>query len=65
VPTLDPVRRLLHAAARGVQADLKGPLAPGVLAWLAERTGLAAGSLDGGPRRRRAGGWAVCRAYRG
>jgi GNAT superfamily N-acetyltransferase len=26
--------------------DLKGPLAPGVLAWLAERTGLAAGSLD-------------------
>jgi GNAT superfamily N-acetyltransferase len=27
-------------------ADLKGPLAPGVLAWLAERTGLAAGSLD-------------------
>jgi GNAT superfamily N-acetyltransferase len=27
-------------------ADLKGPLAPGVLAWLAERTGLTAGSLD-------------------
>jgi GNAT superfamily N-acetyltransferase len=27
-------------------ADLKGPLAPGVLAWLAERTGLVAGSLD-------------------
>jgi hypothetical protein len=26
--------------------DLKGPLAPGVLAWLAERTGLVAGSLD-------------------
>jgi GNAT superfamily N-acetyltransferase len=26
--------------------DLKGPLAPGVLAWLAERTGLMAGSLD-------------------
>ena len=26
--------------------DLKGPLAPGVLAWLAERTGLYAGSLD-------------------
>jgi hypothetical protein len=27
-------------------ADLKGPLAPGALAWLAERTGLVAGSLD-------------------
>jgi GNAT superfamily N-acetyltransferase len=27
-------------------ADLKGPLAPGVLAWLARRTGLTAGSLD-------------------
>jgi hypothetical protein len=26
--------------------DLKGPLAPCVLAWLAERTGLVAGSLD-------------------
>jgi GNAT superfamily N-acetyltransferase len=26
--------------------DLKGPLAPAVLAWLAERTGLVAGSLD-------------------
>jgi GNAT superfamily N-acetyltransferase len=26
--------------------DLKGPLAPGVLAWLAQRTGLVAGSLD-------------------
>ena len=32
--------------ARIDPADLKGPLAPGVLAWLAERTGLAAGSLD-------------------
>ena len=28
------------------ERDLKGPLAPGVLAWLAERTGLYAGSLD-------------------
>jgi GNAT superfamily N-acetyltransferase len=90
VPALDPVRRLLNAAARGEfpaesghtdvvgavpgapaavlsftahhvvaadvpaaevrervdPADLKGPLAPGVLAWLAERTGLTAGSLD-------------------
>jgi GNAT superfamily N-acetyltransferase len=26
--------------------DLKGPLAPGVLTWLAQRTGLVAGSLD-------------------
>jgi GNAT superfamily N-acetyltransferase len=26
--------------------DLKGPLAPGVLTWLADRTGLVAGSLD-------------------
>jgi GNAT superfamily N-acetyltransferase len=32
--------------ARIDPADLKGPLAPGVLAWLAERTGLVAGSLD-------------------
>lgn len=32
--------------ARVDPADLKGPLAPGVLAWLAERTGLVAGSLD-------------------
>jgi GNAT superfamily N-acetyltransferase len=90
VRALDPVRSLLHAAARGEfpaenghtdvvgavdgapaavlsftahhvvaadvpaaevreridPADLKGPLAPGVLAWLAERTGLTAGSLD-------------------
>jgi hypothetical protein len=45
-----------HVVAAGVPAeevlervdpgDLKGPLAPGVLAWLAERTQLAAGSLD-------------------
>ena len=45
-----------HVVAAGVPAeevlgrvdpqDLKGPLAPGVLAWLAERTGLVAGSLD-------------------
>lgn len=45
-----------HVVATGVPADevlgrvdpgdLKGPLAPGVLAWLAERTGLVAGSLD-------------------
>jgi hypothetical protein len=45
-----------HGVAAGVPAgevlarvdpgDLKGPLAPGVLAWLAERTGLVAGSLD-------------------
>ena len=27
-------------------ANLNGPVAPGVLAWLAERTGLRAGSLD-------------------
>lgn len=32
--------------ARVDPRDLKGPLAPGVLAWLAERTGLYAGSLD-------------------
>ncbi|HEX5781696.1 MAG TPA: hypothetical protein VFX80_07225 [Solirubrobacteraceae bacterium] len=32
--------------ARVDPGDLKGPLAPGVLAWLAERTGLVAGSLD-------------------
>jgi GNAT superfamily N-acetyltransferase len=32
--------------ARVDPQDLKGPLAPGVLAWLAERTGLVAGSLD-------------------
>jgi GNAT superfamily N-acetyltransferase len=32
--------------ARVDPRDLKGPLAPGVLAWLAERTGLVAGSLD-------------------
>jgi hypothetical protein len=32
--------------ARLDPGDLKGPLAPGVLAWLAERCGLAAGSLD-------------------
>jgi hypothetical protein len=32
--------------ARVDPADLKGPLAPAVLAWLAERTGLVAGSLD-------------------
>jgi GNAT superfamily N-acetyltransferase len=32
--------------ARVDPADLKGPLAPGVLVWLAERTGLVAGSLD-------------------
>jgi GNAT superfamily N-acetyltransferase len=47
---------LLHVVAADVPAeevrarvdpqDLKGPLAPGVLAWLAERTGLVAGSLD-------------------
>ena len=45
-----------HVVAAGVPADevlarvdpgdLKGPLAPAVLAWLAERTGLVAGSLD-------------------
>jgi GNAT superfamily N-acetyltransferase len=45
-----------HVVAAGVAAgevlarvdpqDLKGPLAPGVLTWLAERTGLVAGSLD-------------------
>jgi hypothetical protein len=45
-----------HVVAAGVPADevlaqvdpgdLKGPLAPGVLAWLAGRTGLVAGSLD-------------------
>jgi GNAT superfamily N-acetyltransferase len=32
--------------ARVDPRDLKGPLAPGVLAWLASRTGLVAGSLD-------------------
>ena len=32
--------------ARVDPQDLKGPLAPAVLAWLAERTGLVAGSLD-------------------
>jgi hypothetical protein len=32
--------------ARVDPQDLKGPLAPGVLTWLAERTGLVAGSLD-------------------
>jgi GNAT superfamily N-acetyltransferase len=32
--------------ARVDPGDLKGPLAPGVLTWLAERTGLVAGSLD-------------------
>jgi GNAT superfamily N-acetyltransferase len=32
--------------ARVDPQDLKGPLAPGVLAWLADRTGLVAGSLD-------------------
>jgi hypothetical protein len=32
--------------ARVDPGDLKGPLAPGVLAWLADRTGLVAGSLD-------------------
>ena len=32
--------------ARVDPADLKGPLAPAVLTWLAERTGLVAGSLD-------------------
>jgi hypothetical protein len=32
--------------ARVDPQDLKGPMAPGVLAWLAERTGLVAGSLD-------------------
>ena len=32
--------------ARVDPADLKGPLAPAVLVWLAERTGLVAGSLD-------------------
>jgi GNAT superfamily N-acetyltransferase len=32
--------------ARVDPGDLKGPLAPGVLAWLAERTVLVAGSLD-------------------
>lgn len=32
--------------ARIDPGDLKGPLAPGVLAWMAERTGLVAGSLD-------------------
>jgi hypothetical protein len=32
--------------ARVDPEDLKGPLAPGVLTWLAERTGLVAGSLD-------------------
>jgi hypothetical protein len=32
--------------ARVDPGDLKGPLAPGVLVWLAERTGLVAGSLD-------------------
>jgi hypothetical protein len=45
-----------HVVAAGVPADevlarvdpgdLKGPLAPGVLIWLGERTGLVAGSLD-------------------
>jgi GNAT superfamily N-acetyltransferase len=45
-----------HVVAAGLPADevlahvdpqdLKGPLAPGVLTWLAERTGLVAGSLD-------------------
>jgi GNAT superfamily N-acetyltransferase len=45
-----------HVVAAGVPADevlarvdpqdLKGPLAPAVLTWLAERTGLVAGSLD-------------------
>jgi hypothetical protein len=32
--------------ARVDPQDLKGPLAPAVLTWLAERTGLVAGSLD-------------------
>jgi hypothetical protein len=32
--------------ARIDPGDLKGPPAPGVLAWLAARTGLVAGSLD-------------------
>jgi GNAT superfamily N-acetyltransferase len=32
--------------ARVDPEDLKGPLAPAVLTWLAERTGLVAGSLD-------------------
>lgn len=32
--------------ARVDPGDLKGPLAPGVLAWLASRTQLVAGSLD-------------------
>jgi GNAT superfamily N-acetyltransferase len=32
--------------ARVDPGDLKGPLAPGVLTWLGERTGLVAGSLD-------------------
>jgi hypothetical protein len=45
-----------HVVAAGVSpeevtgrmdpSDLKGPLAPSVLAWLAERTGTVAGSLD-------------------
>jgi GNAT superfamily N-acetyltransferase len=45
-----------HVVAADVPADevhavvdptnLNGPMAPGVLAWLAERTGLRAGSLD-------------------
>jgi RimJ/RimL family protein N-acetyltransferase len=34
----------VHAAID--PTNLNGPLAPGVLAWLAERTGLRAGSLD-------------------
>lgn len=32
--------------ARVDPADLKGPLAPAVLAWLSSRTGLVSGSLD-------------------
>jgi hypothetical protein len=34
----------VHAAVD--PTNLNGPIAPGVLAWLAERTGLRAGSLD-------------------